>query len=218
MTQPGPLRGLRFIHTALAIELELLEQDARRALGGSMSVDSVKERFDWIGYVLDGHAIGEDVGVLGVIAERFAHVADSFEDDHRFEEELRDNMISMLRDFTSGDSSAGESFTRATSELLHTTVYHMNKEERLLIPLIEENFTLPEQGEMMGKMMATFPADFMGKAVPWMFKRLEGNDRIDYALLLKNAMPPEPFEMFMQMVEQEIGNDAWGPIASAIEH
>lgn len=213
----GPLRALKYIHTALERELELLEADAMLSLKGSVSFEDLSERFNWTGYVLDYHAKGEDIGVFGTVNDRMPHVATTFEDDHRVEETLREEMTANLAAFGEGNTSAGEAFARQCSQLLHTTVRHMNKEEAVLVPIIEANFSLEEQGGMMGKMMGAFPQDFMAKGIPWVFKRLDSDTRVEYAKALQGAMPPAPFSMHMNGVEQALEASEWIPISEALQ-
>ena len=84
MSNPGPLRALKYIHTALERELELLEADAMLALAGSVSFEDLSERFDWTGYVLDYHAKGEDIGVFGAVTEVRGRDAVPVDDSYHF--------------------------------------------------------------------------------------------------------------------------------------
>ena len=106
---------------------------------------------------------------------------------------------------------------RLADQLADRASLHMDKEERLLVPFVEEHFSIEEQGAILGGMMQAFPPEFMAKGVPWIFSHLDESLRISYATALKGAMPAEPFAMHMSNVEKQLGSDEWAPIAAAIE-
>ena len=212
---PGPLRALVFVHTALREELALLaEEAANLAVDNEGSLEDLRARFDWATEALHFHAKGEDAAVFPAIEERFPGAAMSFDDDHRTDDEIVAMMGERLEAWD--DEGAAVEFAHLAGTLADRASLHMDKEERLLVPFIEEGFTPEEQGAMLGGMMAEFPPEFMLRGVPWIFSHLDEELRIRYATALKNAMPPEPFAMHMGNVEAELGAEAWAPVAAAI--
>ena len=49
----------------------------------------------------------------------------------------------------------------------------MDKEERVLVPFVEDHFSIEQQGLILGEMVQAFPPEFMLKGMPWIFKHLE---------------------------------------------
>ena len=212
---PGPLRALVFVHTALREELALLaEEAATLAIDGDGSLDDLRARFDWATEALHFHAVGEDAALFPAIEERFPGAAMAFDDDHRTDEEI----VAMMRERLAAwhEEGAAVEFAHLAGTLADRASLHMDQEERLLVPFVEERFSPEEQGAILGGMMAAFPPEFMLRGVPWIFTHLDDELRIRYATALKNAMPPEPFAMHMGNVEAALGPEGWAPVAAAI--
>jgi len=211
---PGPLRSLVFVHTALRNELNDLANLAHAAAKGENNIETLKERFDWATYALHYHAAGEDAALFPAVEAKHPGVAMTFDDDHQTDDALVEEMKQLLEADNAQDNLGR--IARLADQLADRASLHMDKEERLLVPFVEEHFSMEEQGAILGGMMQAFPPEFMLKGVPWIFSHLDENLRISYATALKGAMPAEPFAMHMSNVEEQLGPDEWAPIATAI--
>ena len=214
MSMPGPLRSLVFVHTALRNELNDLANLAHAVARSENDIEVLKERFDWATYALHYHAAGEDAALFPAIEAKHPGVAMTFDDDHQTDDALVAEMKQLLEATNAQDNLSR--IARLADQLADRASLHMDKEERLLVPFVEENFSMEEQGAILGGMMKAFPPEFMLKGVPWIFSHLDESLRISYAMALKRAMPAEPFAMHMSNVEKQLGSDEWAPIAAAI--
>ena len=211
---PGPLRSLVFVHTALRNELNDLANLAHAVARSENDIEVLKERFDWATYALHYHAAGEDAALFPAIEAKHPGVAMTFDDDHQTDDALVAEMKQLLEATNAQDNLSR--IARLADQLADRASLHMDKEERLLVPFVEEHFSMEEQGAILGGMMKAFPPEFMLKGVPWIFSHLDESLRISYATALKRAMPAEPFAMHMSNVEKQLGSDEWAPIAAAI--
>ena len=211
---PGPLRSLVFVHTALRNELNDLANLAHAAAKGENNIETLKERFDWATYALHYHAAGEDAALFPAVEAKHPGVAMTFDDDHQTDDALVEEMKQLLEADNAQDNLGR--IARLADQLADRASLHMDKEERLLVPFVEEHFSMEEQGAILGGMMQAFPPEFMLKVVPRIFSHLDENLRISYATALKGAMPAEPFAMHMSNVEKQLGPNEWAPIAAAI--
>ena len=211
---PGPLRSLVFVHTALRNELNDLANLAHAVARSENDIEVLKERFDWATYALHYHAAGEDAALFPAIEAKHPGVAMTFDDDHQTDDALVAEMKQLL-EATNAQNNLSR-IARLADQLADRASLHMDKEERLLVPFVEEHFSMEEQGAILGGMMKAFPPEFMLKGVPWIFSHLDESLRISYATALKRAMPAEPFAMHMSNVEKQLGSDEWAPIAAAI--
>ena len=211
---PGPLRSLVFVHTALRNELNELADLAHAVARSENDIEVLKERFDWATYALHYHAAGEDAALFPAIEAKHPGVAMTFDDDHQTDDALVAEMKQLLEATNAQDNLSR--IARLADQLADRASLHMDKEERLLVPFVEEHFSMEEQGAILGGMMQAFPPEFMLKGVPWIFSHLDESLRISYATALKGAMPAEPFAMHMSNVEKQLGSDEWAPIAAAI--
>ena len=211
---PGPLRSLVFVHTALRNELNDLANLAHAVARSENDIEVLRERFDWATYALHYHAAGEDAALFPAIEAKHPGVAMTFDDDHQTDDALVAE-IKQLLEAANVQDNLGR-IARLADQLADRASLHMDKEERLLVPFVEEHFSMEEQGAILGGMMQAFPPEFMLKGVPWIFSHLDESLRISYATALKGAMPAEPFAMHMSNVEKQLGSDEWAPIAAAI--
>ena len=211
---PGPLRSLVFVHTALRNELNDLANLAHAVARSENDIEVLKQRFDWATYALHYHAAGEDAALFPAIEAKHPGVAMTFDDDHQTDDALVAEMKQLLEATNAQDNLSR--IARLADQLADRASLHMDKEERLLVPFVEEHFSMEEQGAILGGMMKAFPPEFMLKGVPWIFSHLDESLRISYATALKRAMPAEPFAMHMSNVEKQLGSDEWVPIAAAI--
>jgi len=211
---PGPLRSLVFVHTALRNELNDLANLAHATAKGENDIGTLKERFDWATYALHYHAAGEDAALFPAVEAKHPGVAMTFDDDHQTDDALVAEMKQLLEATNAQDNLSR--IARLADQLADRASLHMDKEERLLVPFVEEHFSMEEQGAILGGMLQAFPPEFMLKGVPWIFSHLDEGLRISYATALKGAMPAEPFAMHMSNVEKQLGSDEWAPIAAAI--
>ena len=211
---PGPLRSLVFVHTALRNELNDLANLAHAVARSENDIEVLKERFDWATYALHYHAAGEDAALFPAIEAKHPGVAMTFDDDHQTDDALVAEMKQLLEATNAQDNLSR--IARLADQLADRASLHMDKEERLLVPFVEEHFSMEEQGAILGGMMKAFPPEFMLKGVPWIFSHLDESLRISYATALKRAMPAEPFAMHMSNVEKQLGSDEWAPIGAAI--
>ena len=211
---PGPLRSLVFVHTALRNELNDLANLAHAVARSENDIEVLKERFDWATYALHYHAAGEDAALFPAIEAKHPGVAMTFDDDHQTDDALVAEMKQLLEATNAQDNLSR--IARLADQLADRASLHMDKEERLLVPFVEEHFSMEEQGAILGGMMQAFPPEFMLKGVPWIFSHLDESLRISYATALKGAMPAEPFAMHMSNVQKLLASDEWAPIAAAI--
>ena len=210
----GPLRSLVFVHTALRKELNGLAVLAHAVAEGESKIEALKERFEWATYALHYHAVGEDAALFPAVEAKHPGVAMTFDDDHQTDDALVTEMKELLEGTNAQDNL--DNIARLADQLADRASLHMDKEERLLVPFVEEHFSMEEQGAILGGMMQAFPPEFMLKGVPWIFSHLDESLRISYATALKGAMPAEPFAMHMSNVEKQLGSDEWAPVAAAI--
>ena len=167
----GPLRSLTYVHTALRNELGDFAADARALLDGTGNARTLKERFDWDVYALRQHAAGEDTALFPAIEAVHSGVAASFDDRHRMDGALVEETEALFNNLDA--DGALSTLVRVTDKLSDRASLHMDKEERVLVPFVEDHFSIEQQGWILGEMMQAFPPEFMLKGMPWIFKHLE---------------------------------------------
>ena len=102
-------------------------------------IEVLKERFDWATYALHYHAAGEDAALFPAIEAKHPGVAMTFDDDHQTDDALVAEMKQLL-EATNAQENLSR-IARLADQLADRASLHMDKEERLLVPFVEEHFS-----------------------------------------------------------------------------
>jgi hemerythrin-like domain-containing protein len=205
----GPARAIRFIHRALIKDIETIERMAHDAKT-TADIETVRTKFDFFAHVLHLHTSGEEVAIFPALAAKVGHVIPLYLLDHEEDRALVDRAKKAL---SSGEDVATISARskRACALLAAHIALHVKKEEELLVPLLEEHFTPAEQGEQVGKMMATFPPPDMQAVLPWMVELLSPEDRVAYMGVMKAAVPPDRYAIMHGWIKAKLGDATPNP-------
>jgi hypothetical protein len=156
------------------------------------------------------HTEGEEKTVFAVLEQRCPAVAAGYLHDHVAERARLANIEKAAR---AGDLAA---VRRGASQLVAHVELHIQKEEELIVPLMEKHFTIPEIGEHVGKMMASFTPEDLKALLPWMIVRLSPQQRIAYLQVVKGAMPPDRFQGMCGIIRGGIPAEDWSAIAAGV--
>ena len=105
---------------------------------------------------------------------------------------------------------------RQSIALTEHVLPHVHKEDTLITPLVCELFTPAEQGAQIGKMMGGFPPELLAKAMPWMIRMIDVDDRVAYVQMIQKVMPPERFGVACGWIRGGVNTDVWSGIASRV--
>lgn len=193
----SPVRGIRFIHQAIAREVADLER-----LADAGDRDAVAARLPFFKKVLHLHATGEEQGLFPDLAAQVPDVPATYVLDHREEDEL---IAAVERALPEG----GPRLARAVAILREHLRLHIRKEEELLVPLVERLFSPAEQGVHVGRMMSAFsPAD-LAQVLPWLVTWLDPEERRAYVAIVERAMPPDRFGGMLALLRGSLAQDVW---------
>jgi zinc finger-like protein len=195
-----PVRGIRFIHKAILVEVSRIEAAAAQGQGAA-----VAERLPFFERVLHLHNTGEEVGLFPDIDAKAPDIVPAYLLDHREEKVLFAN----LRDAC---AAGGANLAQAAAAVATHLRLHVKKEEELIVPLVERLFSVPEQGAQVGKMLAQFsPAD-MGQLLPWMITALAVDDRRAYLGLMEKVLPPDRLAGALATVKGGVTPEVWASL------
>jgi len=216
---PGPIAGFRYIHEAIRRESAALATEAA-TLGPASDDVAMHERVAWFARVVHLHTSGEEAGLFPALDQRAPHLAPLYLLDHREERERFDGLATILRELA--DPARGDALElrrRAHAEAAALAAHarlHSRKEDELLVPVVDGLFTAPEQGAMVGKMLAGFqPADLQ-RALPWIVTWIDAADRVSYMRELRRALPPDRYDGVARMVSAGVAPAIWEPVAAAL--
>lgn len=213
---PGPIDTLRFVHSAILAEAAALEREAHGASAASDAAP-LRERVALFSELVDAHTRGEEAGLFPVLSERAPKIAETYLFDHTEERELFAEMLSSLDRCAQGDEEALAALRRQTVVLSEHSGSHVRKENELVLPYVVENFSAPEQVEMVQKILAVFTPDQMAKAVPWIVKNVSLDDAVAYTGAISKAMPPPVFAKAKGWIEGGVSAERWQALVERVE-
>jgi hypothetical protein len=190
---PGPIDSLRFVHAALCVEADAFERNVREAANPA-DVAPLHKGFGILAEISEYHTRGEEIGLFPALKERSADIDTTYLYDHEDERamflEIQDNLAASSR----GDEKALARLKRQSVAFNEHLQTHVRKENELILPYVSKNFSPPEQGAMLQKILSTIPQDAMSWAVPWVVERQLPDAAEAYVRALMGAMPPPVFE------------------------
>lgn len=208
---PGPINALRYVHSAILSESDRIDE----AAAGATTGDDLAALADDVAFFEDLvllHTTGEELGLFPVLAEAAPHIDETYLFDHEDERKT----FSALRDaLASGDLHAAR---RAAVLLRGHAHSHIEKENTLILPFVDENFAPPDQGAMLGNILSTIPPEKMPAVVPWIIERISPDDAESYVTVLEAAMPPEVFSAAKGWIRDGVSDEVWSDLSSRLPH
>ncbi len=207
----GPINALRFVHSAILAESDRIDEAAASATSG----DDLTSLADDVAFFEDLvllHTRGEEQGLFPVVAEAAPHIDETYLFDH--EDERR--TFAALRTAIGGRDLA--SAQRAAVVLREHAHCHIEKENTLILPFVDEHFAPEDQGVMLGNILSTIPAEKMQQVVPWIIDRVSADEAEAYVTVLEGAMPPEVFAAAKGWIRDGVSPAAWDELSSRMPH
>lgn len=211
---PGPIRALRFIHNAIRVQASEVERLCAECVSPAAAAETVTPAVAVLNSAVRGHVIGEDEGYFPTLRGRLPHAADSFQFDHDDEEQ---RLVELETLAANCESDADLAALRRVAIVVREHLdLHMTKEEEILWPLTEEHFTPPEQGAMVGAILAVLPKDSMPSMIPWVVELQTPDEAVAYVRMLRQAQPAEVFGMFLGWIRSGVSEQRWSELVAAI--
>jgi len=210
---PGPIRGLRFVHSALRIQSAQIAEDCAR-LSEPAETSGLADAVGKLVRAERGHAKGEDGGYFPTLEERAPRVTAPFTFDHHHEDSHLDRLEQLVASCSSQEELA--ELKQLSVVIRESLDAHMTKEEQLLWPLTEELFSPPEQGAIIGAILAVIPPASMPELISWITEVISAEDAVAYVQLLQRVQPPEVFATTTGWIQSGVSPDRWQHLGSEI--
>jgi hemerythrin-like domain-containing protein len=216
----SPIRSIRFIHTAIRKECESLEE----TVTGFDPADEIQDenlrlRFAFLHRTVKTHEDGEEDAIFPVMDSRIYPVSAPYLLDHRVDQAHMKEIGESL----SGLAARASEYAAIARQLYHRMVVinsavalHMRKEEEIVVPLLEQHFSVEEQKAMVGQAMAHFGPDLMPEVAPWLVRWLEPEDQEAFVRMIMDAMPPQLFAAAKVWVANGVPKETWEEIVRRV--
>lgn len=220
----GPLQIILYIHNAFLKDFADLEE-ATKSLNYDDQGDAaaIADRFRRLRSYLAAHEETEEHALFPAIEERFRHSSATYAFDHDHHLGFYDAIDGLLDTL---QRSRGPSDRRIASRQLYresvalraVMVEHIEKENQLLLPAFDTDFSAQEQGAILGKMLAHPPPPDMdmAAAAQWVFAAQDVNGREAFLRDYLAIMPPEQQTPFVSMLSTGVPAPEWSEMTRRI--
>lgn len=208
-------KGLRAFMYDTALQIQQADFAADNA--GTV-IAQVRQVLD----LFDEHAHHEDLHLLPLIADHNAELMKQFEQDHevdhRLSATLREHCTAWGKAHTASDRiTYGQAIFYAFNEFVAFNLYHMNKEEQVLLYTLwkhhtDETLLAAEQAIVQ----SIAPETLMFES-RWMMRALSNPEIVQWLTGVRMGAPAEVFQMFAGMAEEELTAERWDAVATALK-
>ncbi|MGD0115850.1 MAG: hemerythrin domain-containing protein [Dehalococcoidia bacterium] len=214
----SPARSIRFVHKAIQTEIDALDREVERlAAGDRDDAAEMARRFDFFYQVVKAHEDGEEDTFFPAVDERVYPVSAPYLLDHQADQgHIRElsQSLGLLAGNPDGRTRS-EILRRAkrlTTILDGATAIHIQKEEAILLPLIEQNFSFAEQEDLTKRAVAHVPPEVMQQMFPWLVGSLATDDQEAFLRDMMQLVPPNVFHMMSGLLATNLPPDQWAEI------
>jgi hypothetical protein len=195
-------KGLR--HMLFQTQITIQQTDF-----ASAEADAVIAELEHVLACYDTHADHEDQFILENIIEQEPQIAAELEKDHVVDHELSAKLRAQIATWKEAANSeakedAAKAIFYALNSFIAFNLYHMNKEETELLPLLWKHFTDGEILEMEHRIVASIPPPVLMEESRWMMRSISNNEISDWMGGIKLGAPAPVYQMFVQMAQEEL--------------
>lgn len=208
-------KGLRGMLYDTAIRLQ--QTDFSQSDAGE-TIDQLKQ----VLLFFDDHAEHEDQFILPHIRKQNAQLIDELEKDHEIDHRLTQSLFESIQEWkvTTSESqleAIGQRIHFAFSEFIAFNLYHMNKEENVLIYLLWKHYTDAEIRQMEHEIIQAISPQTLMVESRWMMRSINDKEVIEWLSGVKQGAPVVVFDTFLQMAKEELPSERLTKVHAALE-
>lgn len=179
------------------------------------------DRINWVMDIFDEHARHEDLHLLPLAFKNNEALAAEFEKEHEVDHRLSDDLRSALKGWQSADTpvaamAAGQAIFYAFNEFIAFNLYHMNKEENVLLLNLWNHYTDQDLLAAEAAIVQSIdPATLMEES-KWMMRSLSNPEIIGWLTGIRHGAPPPVFDIYFSLAKQEVPAERFTVIEKAM--
>ena len=181
------------------------EGDDKGSLDGIIS--DLQARFQFLRGIYKAHSRAEDEIVFPALEskEKLSNVSHAYSLDHEQEEQLLEDVATVVADIASCVAERDLGRLRASASKLSkmcaairaSLETHVRAEEKELWPLFTEHFTIQEQEELVGLIIGQTGAEVLQVMLSWVTKAMTEDESSAMMMSLKTASKSTAFENWL---------------------
>jgi len=179
-------------------------------------------RVNWVMDIFDEHARHEDLYLLPLAFRNNEALAREFEKEHEVDHRLSDDLRSALKSWLQSDNegeraATGQAIFFAFNEFTAFNLYHMNKEENVLLLNLWNHYTDQDLLAAEASIVQSIEPSTLLEESKWMMRSISNPEIIGWLTGIRHHAPPPVFEMYLSLAGQELPADRFTEIARALE-
>lgn len=172
--------------------------------------------------LFDEHAYHEDTYLFPLVTAHNAALVAEFENDHEIDhklsETLRDHIASWAAAGTAEQRIAvGQSIFYAFNEFIAFNLYHMNKEESVLLFTLWKHYPDTALLEAEHAIVQRIKPETLMIESQWMMRSLSNPEIIQWLTGVKMGAPEEVYATYLQLAQNELPAERWLVIETALQ-
>lgn len=169
----------------------------------------------------DEHAENEDRFILPHIRHYQAQLIDELENDHQIDHQLTQTLFDHMRAWETATTGSqreaiGQQILFAFNEFIAFNLYHMNKEETVLIDLLWKHYTDAEIRQMEQAIIASIPPQTLMAESRWMMRSINNKEVIQWLSGVKQGAPQVVYDRFWQLAQEELSTERLTNVQAAL--
>ena len=177
----------------------------------------VLEKLDQTLYIFYEHASHEDKFILPVIGRFNVGLVSEFDREHEKDEFMTRRINSLVSVYHNaggeeGRMEGGEAISKAFNEFIAFNLYHMNKEEEKINPVLWANYTDEEIRGIERTLVATISKEEMMITSKWMLLGINDEEIVAWLQAIKYNAPCFVFQAMMELAEKVLSTNRWNKI------
>jgi hypothetical protein len=171
--------------------------------------------------IFNDHASHEDYFIFPIVKKFNPSLEAEFESEHHKDHELgqrlRDGIASWHAATDNDDRlKAGWTIYYTLNEFIGFNLYHTNKEEAMISPILWANYTDEELLVISAQIVARVAPDILAIQGRWMVKGMTNAEIIKWGSGMRMNAPAPVFQMLMQMIQTELPSERSRQITEAL--
>ena len=170
---------------------------------------------------LDLHNGLEDRFIIPALQPCNASLAEEFKREHMTGKAQRHDLSSQITSWRiakedNARKKAGNRIFYDYNELIAFTLYHMNKEEKVLNGVLWIHYSDAMIIQLEHAMLSALPPNNLLEESRWMLRAINDAEVVNWMSGIKNNAPNEVFNAFMGLAEQELPYHRWRALQTAL--
>jgi hypothetical protein len=219
ITRYNPFNQIHKALRALSYDTVIALQQTDFTVEAEMN--TVLQRVALLVELFEDHAYHEDSFMFPHLKKLDVTLAEEFEREHHKDHELGERIKEAIASClsatdTDGRKKAGWSVYYALNEFIAFNLYHTNKEELEINPVIWKHFTDEELLAISHQIVATIPPDKMAIQGKWMVKGMNDEEITHWAAAIRQSAPDFVFQQIVQLITEELSAERSRKILNAV--